>query len=246
MRPRSGHVYVLLNPAFPDLVKIGRTTVSPRERAKQLSGPSGVPTAFMVVYEEYVADCVTLEQLVHRALRPCRVNDRREFYRIEASEAIRTVQREKRRLCGDSSASEYEILGDLLRIHGRRRIRSFTSVKIVVTEECCYLETTRRCHPHNLDEIIERTDLTFIADDDAYDDDADMDEWEQDRSMFDPADDAQDNAMRFLDLDLDLLSLANCTDLLTTEAIDELRPHPAGQQASLFDDPRCRSWSSAW
>lgn len=48
-----GYVYVLQNPAFPHLLKIGFTTRTPEERAEELSRHSGVPTPYRVVFSEF-------------------------------------------------------------------------------------------------------------------------------------------------------------------------------------------------
>ena len=57
-----GHVYVLQNPAFPHLLKIGFTTRTPEERAEELSRHSGVPTPYRVVFSEFFEDCYAAEQ----------------------------------------------------------------------------------------------------------------------------------------------------------------------------------------
>ncbi len=40
-----GHIYILMNPTMPGYLKIGMTTRSPEERARELSNSTGV--AFM-------------------------------------------------------------------------------------------------------------------------------------------------------------------------------------------------------
>ena len=51
-----GYIYIMINPSYPNLVKIGKTSRSPEERAAELSQTSGVPTPFYVAYEELVKD----------------------------------------------------------------------------------------------------------------------------------------------------------------------------------------------
>jgi hypothetical protein len=53
----EGYVYVLINPAFPDLVKIGRTTKDPKIRAAELSA-TGTPDKFVVAHQILVKDAV--------------------------------------------------------------------------------------------------------------------------------------------------------------------------------------------
>ncbi|WP_420540706.1 GIY-YIG nuclease family protein [Nonomuraea roseoviolacea] len=77
---RAGFVYILINPSFPDMVKIGLTRNLSGNRASQLSRHSGVPTDFIVIYDELVADCGAVERRLHKRFANQRVNDRREFF----------------------------------------------------------------------------------------------------------------------------------------------------------------------
>lgn len=89
---KKGSVYILINSSLKNLVKIGKTTRSPEDRAKEISQGTGVPTEYMVAYSEEVKDCDLVEKLVHERLRPFRVNDNREFFQISVKEAIRTIR----------------------------------------------------------------------------------------------------------------------------------------------------------
>ena len=64
----SGNVYILINPCMPELVKIGHTTRAPKERAKELSDDTGIPTPFFVAWHEEVNRCEEIEQIVHARL----------------------------------------------------------------------------------------------------------------------------------------------------------------------------------
>lgn len=80
--PRDlGFVYVLTNPAYPGLVKIGKTTREPRLRARELSKPTGVPKPFKVFHQARTSDCSTVETLVHKALK---------LFRVKGSEFFKT------------------------------------------------------------------------------------------------------------------------------------------------------------
>jgi hypothetical protein len=59
-----GHVYVMINPAMPGVVKIGRTRDQTRARARQLYS-TGVPKEFIVLWQEYVHDSDKVEQEIH-------------------------------------------------------------------------------------------------------------------------------------------------------------------------------------
>jgi hypothetical protein len=83
----TGHVYILVNSSFPDLVKIGRTTKDPVERARELR-VTGVPTPFIVAYSVLVSDCCSLESLMHEELAEFRLSNDREFFKVDPKIAI--------------------------------------------------------------------------------------------------------------------------------------------------------------
>lgn len=93
MKNNRGYIYVLANSAMPDLVKVGKTTRTPAERAAELSKVTGVPTPFIVVYEQLVDDCTAAEEFVHTMLQQkgYRESDNREFFRAPVSEVVRAV-----------------------------------------------------------------------------------------------------------------------------------------------------------
>jgi hypothetical protein len=87
----EGYVYILFNPTLPGLLKIGMTTRSADERARELSQATGVAADFVVAFEQPVSDCADAERRVHEALAPYRYNDSREFFHIGLKDAIRIV-----------------------------------------------------------------------------------------------------------------------------------------------------------
>ncbi|MGY0217636.1 GIY-YIG nuclease family protein [Endozoicomonadaceae bacterium StTr2] len=81
-------VYILSNPAMPGIVKIGKTTQSDvKTRMNQLY-TTGVPVPFECIYATQVGDCSKVESALHLAFGPCRVNPNREFFKIDAEQAI--------------------------------------------------------------------------------------------------------------------------------------------------------------
>jgi hypothetical protein len=90
--PYPGFVYVLINPALPNLVKIGKTQGTAEERARQLSG-TGIPASFVVVYEKGFSDCNSAESYVHTLLEAqgYRVATNREFFNAPVPIAIEAV-----------------------------------------------------------------------------------------------------------------------------------------------------------
>ncbi|MFF5213353.1 GIY-YIG nuclease family protein [Streptosporangium sp. NPDC000396] len=86
-----GFVYVVSNKAIPGMVKIGFTTKFAEERAEQLSSTS-VPYPFDIEFRALTSHWRAVEKEAHDLLEPWRVNPRREFFAIEAVDAIETVR----------------------------------------------------------------------------------------------------------------------------------------------------------
>jgi hypothetical protein len=78
----EGHVYCLVNDGMPGLVKIGMTHEDPEDRAKELSGATGVPYPFRVIVSKRVANPREKERAIHELLSALgfRVNEKREFF----------------------------------------------------------------------------------------------------------------------------------------------------------------------
>jgi hypothetical protein len=87
-----GHVYILMNAAIPGLLKIGKTTRTPEERAEELSRTPGVPAPFHVAYAEDVPDCDGAEKMIHSSLDKYRENNRREFFRLPLRDAVNIMR----------------------------------------------------------------------------------------------------------------------------------------------------------
>lgn len=88
-----GYVYALINPSMPGLVKVGRTARSPLDRASELSGVTGVPTPFVVVYHQFFSDSEDAEAHVHEMLSQngYRVSDVREFFSADITAVINMI-----------------------------------------------------------------------------------------------------------------------------------------------------------
>jgi len=87
----TGFVYVLRNPAMPDLVKIGFTTSLPEDRAGDLSKHTAVPLPFQVAFSALTMRWRAVERLVHQRLDDHRVS-RKEFFGVPVTEAVKTVR----------------------------------------------------------------------------------------------------------------------------------------------------------
>jgi T5orf172 domain-containing protein len=91
-----GFIYVLINPAMPGLLKIGKTSGSSEDRAAELSAVTGLPTPFVVACDWNTSDCDAAELEVHARLEKSRYSKEREFFRLPLKEAIQIVSE----ICG--------------------------------------------------------------------------------------------------------------------------------------------------
>jgi TPR repeat protein len=89
----QGWVYILVNSSIPGLVKVGRTTRPPAQRAAELSNATGVATPFVVAFEHEFPNCADAEQLVHAELdrRGLRLASNREFFHASPAATVRVV-----------------------------------------------------------------------------------------------------------------------------------------------------------
>ena len=88
-----GYVYIMTNPAFPNLVKIGKSGRNPVEfRAYELY-TTGVPEPFKVEYCISVRGHRNLEARIHASLDDCRPNKGREFFQIPVPDAVALIRR---------------------------------------------------------------------------------------------------------------------------------------------------------
>jgi hypothetical protein len=85
-------IYVLSNESMPDVIKIGHTKQSPKERANQISSATGVATPFKVEYAFKCHEGEFLEAEIHKHLESCRVRTNREFFNIGVKEAKEVIE----------------------------------------------------------------------------------------------------------------------------------------------------------
>jgi len=98
----SGYVYVLVNSSINDMVKIGKTTRTSEERAKEISSTTGVPTPFVVAFDCHFNDCSIAEKYIHDILekKNHRTSKQREFFNISSKDAISIIMKAKEKLDG--------------------------------------------------------------------------------------------------------------------------------------------------
>jgi len=87
----AGYIYIMRNPSLPkDVYKIGLTRNTTDHRAKQLSNTS-VPDKYSIMREWNTKDCVLAEKEIHKLLEKYRVDEKREFFRIDMRLANDTI-----------------------------------------------------------------------------------------------------------------------------------------------------------
>jgi CarD family transcriptional regulator len=92
LSPNAGYIYLLKNPAFPKLLKIGYTNRNDIEdRVRELSASSGVPYPFVVVFSQQVRNAKALELDIHEKFSSYRTNNRREFFEIDSAPVIKYI-----------------------------------------------------------------------------------------------------------------------------------------------------------
>ena len=87
-----GVVYVLTNPAMPGLVKIGKTSRGSVDARLNELYSTGVPVPFECAFAGKVEDESKVEKAFHSAFGPYRINPKREFFQIEAEQAIALLE----------------------------------------------------------------------------------------------------------------------------------------------------------
>ena len=88
------------NPAFPNLVKIGKSKKDPTtDRVNELN-QTGVPEPFKVEYYAFVTDENGLESHMHNKFADQRPNLKREFFSVDVSVAINAIQQGAKKFGG--------------------------------------------------------------------------------------------------------------------------------------------------
>ena len=91
VRPTE-YVYVLVNKSVPNMVKIGMTTNTPQQRAKEISRATGVAIPWIPIFEYKCYRSDLLEKEVHEYLDEWRVADNREMFAIDTYTAQRVIE----------------------------------------------------------------------------------------------------------------------------------------------------------
>jgi hypothetical protein len=91
VRP-SEYIYVLVNRSIPNMVKIGMTTRSVDERAREINRGTGVPTPWIPVYSLPCYASGILEKRVHERLAQYRINEDREMFGVTSNTAQQVIE----------------------------------------------------------------------------------------------------------------------------------------------------------
>lgn len=93
----QGFIYVMLDPFFPQRLKIGKTTKTSEKRARDIYR-KGQPAEFSVAYETETTNCDLLEKEVHKILDDFRPNPSREYFILPLKKAILAIEKVVKRL----------------------------------------------------------------------------------------------------------------------------------------------------
>jgi|GEM_PF-1900207 len=88
-----GFVYALINVSSPGLVKVGKTSKDPQERANELSRATGVPTPFLVAFRRPFGNMAIAETFVHTFLeaKGYRITPNREFFSASLEDVVEAI-----------------------------------------------------------------------------------------------------------------------------------------------------------
>ena len=87
-----GWVYVMSHPNMTDMLKVGQSSHDPSNRATELY-TTGLPGPFDIEYVGLFENYVELERSVHSFLERYRVNNKREFFKVDLHIAVSAIRR---------------------------------------------------------------------------------------------------------------------------------------------------------
>jgi len=91
VRPTE-YVYILVNKSVSNMVKIGMTTTTPQQRAREISKATGVAIPWIPIYEFKCYRSDLLEREVHEYLHEWRVANNREMFSIDSYTAQQVIE----------------------------------------------------------------------------------------------------------------------------------------------------------
>lgn len=133
-----GKVYILTNDAMPGIIKIGITENSIEERMRSLDTTS-VPMPFRFHYAIESDKYKEIEKLMHNAFSKLRVRDNREFFKMDAENAVSALK--------ISCAPEIKLNNEMIDENGtiieeepkpQKTLFTFSSVNIPIDAELSF------------------------------------------------------------------------------------------------------------
>jgi len=92
VRPTE-YIYILVNKTVPNMVKIGMTTNTPQQRAKEISRATGVATPWIPIFEFKCYRSDLLEKEIHEYLAEWRINTHREMFAVDSYTAQAVIEK---------------------------------------------------------------------------------------------------------------------------------------------------------
>ncbi len=89
--PVNGYLYILSNPKYQNLLKIGFTKRSVEERVKELNAPTGVPHPFTIEAYFLSETPEVHEKEIHNRLSSYRIESK-EFFEVSILEALTSIE----------------------------------------------------------------------------------------------------------------------------------------------------------
>jgi len=101
----KGFIYILSNDSMPGLLKVGLTENSVRQRIRELSSNTGVPTEFKLerAFELDASWLFLVEQTIHRDLTEAGFHHQKEFFKVSLTQCTAVTEDVILRLTGDKS-----------------------------------------------------------------------------------------------------------------------------------------------
>jgi len=164
----NGYVYILINKAFDGLIKIGKTSRTSNERARELSNTS-TPYPFIVAFEVFSNNFSEVAKKLHLELADFRVSNNREFFRFPLKKAIKLLIEENSKHQLNQREDRFEAISIFKEMQERfcgELKQNITSIRIVQEREVrVWLEYTieEKVGDYLVDQTIRRTDLGFIG-----------------------------------------------------------------------------------
>ncbi len=87
----AGFIYIMSNPAFGNLIKIGKSDFDPVKRRDELANTS-VPDDFKIEYYAFLENHHQIEVIIHKSLNQFRHKNNREFFNCEVHMAAKLIK----------------------------------------------------------------------------------------------------------------------------------------------------------